>query len=104
MTASVHEALALARQYCVQLSVRGDLIHMTARQKPPEMVLEAIRLWKPRILKILSAERHAAWTFSLDGSRTVTAIRPGGCTQAEMSQHLENQFGPGRVTNLRGCA
>lgn len=104
MTASVHEALALARQYHVTMRINGDRIHMTAPQKPPELVLEAIRLWKPRIIKILRGEKRAAWSFTLDGCRTVTAIRPGGCTQAEMAQHLENQFGPGRVSGLRGCA
>lgn len=45
---------------------------------------------------------YYAFRFTLDGRTTITAIRPGGCALNEMRHHLGNQFGVGRITDLRG--
>lgn len=104
MTASVHDVLELARQHHIKIMLNGDRLRLTAPCPPPDDLLEQLRQWKPAIIKALAERRYSAFAFCLDGRTAINAIRPGGCTQAEMSRHLENQFGPGRVTNLRGCA
>lgn len=60
-----------------------------------------IRQWKPHIIRALSESRFRAWSFTIDNTRSVTAIRPNGATREEMQRHLQNQFGADRVTNVR---
>lgn len=45
--------------------------------------------------------RQCVWSFTLDGCRKVTAIIPHGATLDEIERQLQNQYGPGRVTDVR---
>lgn len=103
MTASVHDVLELARQHHIKIMLNGDRLRLSAPCPPPDELLEQLRRWKPQIMRALAAKKFRSWSFTLDGTKTVTAIRPGGATLDEMQCHLANQFGPDRVSDLRGC-
>lgn len=100
MTASVHEVLELARQHHIKIMLNGDRLRLSAPCPPPDDLLEQLRQWKPQIIQTLEGHRSCAWAFTLDGYRSVNAIRPGGATAEEMMTHLEAQFGPGRISGL----
>lgn len=102
MTASVHDVLELARQHHIKIMLNGDRLRLTAPCPPPEDLVEQLRYWKPEIIKALAERKYCAFTFRLDGGTTINAIRPSGCTLEEMARHLENQYGPSRITGLRG--
>jgi hypothetical protein len=101
MTASVHDVLETARQHHIKIMLNGDRLHLSAPNAPPDELLEQLRQWKPLIIRALSESRFRAWSFTLDNTRSVTAIRPNGATLEEMQRHLQNQFGADRVTNVR---
>ena len=104
MTASVYDVLEAARQYHIKIRIDDGMLDLRAPCEPPTEILEQLRQWKPHIIRALSESRFRAWSFTLDNTRSVTAIRPNGATLEEMQRHLLNQFGPGRVSDLRRCA
>jgi len=104
MSTSVHDVLQLAGQHQIKIYLNGDSLKLRAPFEPPAEILEQLRQWKPQIIRELSEPRHKSFVFTLDGCRSVTAIRPNGATLEEIQYHLLNQFGPGRVSDLRGCA
>ena len=101
MTASVYDVLEAAKQHNIKITVAGDILKLRAPCEPPAEVVEQLRQWKPHIIQALSEVRFCAWSFTLDNCRSITAIRPQGATLEEMKQHLSNQFGYNRISNLR---
>jgi hypothetical protein len=58
MTAT--EALKAARRSNVQITLRGDQLALDAPEAPPEHVLNALRVNKPKIIAILRASIRPA--------------------------------------------
>ncbi|NPU91913.1 MAG: hypothetical protein HPY82_08365 [Gammaproteobacteria bacterium] len=104
MTVEVATILEAARRHQITLEVSGDTIKMRAPKKPPDDLIEQIKILKPAIIRLLTMRRYCAFTFVLDGGKTINAIRPGGFTLSEMQHHLNDKYGADRVSDLRGCA
>ena len=52
---AVSDVLELARQHGVKVEARGEELHLSAPAKPPQDVLDALKLHKPKIMAALAA-------------------------------------------------
>lgn len=86
-----------AEGFRVRIGPAGKLQAAPASKLTPELS-ELIRQHAADIRAALAA--HRCWRVTLTDGTRLAAVRPEGCTHAEMLEVCRDQFGPGRVVSV----